>query len=201
MSGLLLVALLALNGLISWYNAKICGEHWEETKLFGGFPRVLMWCGAIQSVIGFSMIILFAEAYIAISTGHLPPKAAEAVFSLWYLLVIVPAIGTGLVITVHSWIVAWRERNIANIGTAAWNTFASASNIYQAANGGVSEAFGKVGDLFSSDDSKEAAAIKLVIAMVVISLLGGVLVTMYLIRKYARNARQVAAFLAKTPKA
>lgn len=185
---ILFVALLAINLLISWWNAKVCGTYWSESKALGGFPRLLMWCGAVQSAIGFSMIILLVEVILAQAFGYLPSKAAQAAFSLWYLFIIVPCIGTGIIITVHSWIVAWRERNWQNIGAAAWNTFATGHNIYSAANGGVSDAFGKVGDLFSGDDSKEAAACKLVILLVAISLVGGALITGWLIKRYDRIA-------------
>lgn len=188
MNALFIVAILAINVIISWYNAKVCGSHWSEAKALGGFARVLMWCGAIQSVIGFSMAILFVEVFAGVAFGQLPAKAADAAISLWYLAVIVPCIGTGLIITVHSWVIAWRERSWQNIGGAAWNTFATGHNIYSAANGGVSSAIEKVGDLFSGD-SKEGAAAKLVIAIVVLALLGGALLTAVLIGKYDRQAR------------
>lgn len=188
MSAFVLIILLLLNGVVSWWNAKVCGAHWSESKALGGFPRVLMWCGAIQSAIGFSMLLLVAGITAGLASGHLPAKAASAAMSLWYLAVIVPCIGTGLIITVQSWVVAYRERSWANMGVAAYNTFASGMNIYQAADGGVSDALSKVGDLFSSGDSKEAAAIKLVLLLVVGSLIGGALLTAWLIRVYDRRA-------------
>ena len=196
MSTFIIVAVLAINLAISWYNAKVCGTYWAESKALGGFPRVLIWCGAIQSVIGFSMLILFVEVFGAAALGYLPPKAMDAAFSLWYLAVIVPCIGTGLIITIHSWAVALRERNWQSMGAAAWNTFATGHNIYSAANGGVSDALGKVGDLFSGSDSKEGAAAKLVLLLVVVSLLGGVLLTAWLIGIYDRRVRRELAAMA-----
>lgn len=187
MNLILIIGLLVVNTFISWYNAKVCGEHWSESKALGGFARVLMWCGAIQSAIGFSMILLLAEMGIAIATGSLPQKAVEAAASLWYLAVIIPALGTGLIITVHSWIIAIRERSWQNMGAAAWNTFATGHNVYSAANGGVSDALSKVGDLFDGDD-KDGVIAKLVILLVAIALAGGGLLTALLIRKYDRRA-------------
>lgn len=183
---LILFAIIALNLLISWYNARICGTYWAESKALGGFPRLLMWCGAIQSAIGFSMALVVVEVLAATKLGYLSPQHADAAFSLWYLGAILPCIGTGLIITVHSWVVAWRERSWSNMGTAAWNTFATGHNIYSAANGGVSTAFDKVGDLFKGNDNKQA---QLVIALVLLSLVGGVLITMWLIGLYDRRAR------------
>lgn len=183
---LILFAIIAINLLISWYNAKICGTYWAESKAMGGFPRLLMWCGAIQSAIGFSMALVVVEVLGAASLGYLSPKAVDAAMSLWYLGAILPCIGTGLIITAHSWVVAWRERSWSNMGTAAWNTFATGHNIYSAASGGVSTAFDKVGDLFKGNDNKQA---QLVIALVLLSLVGGVLITMWLIGLYDRRAR------------
>lgn len=193
MSLLICLALLAVTLLASWYNAVTCGKHWTEAKIMGGFPRVLMWCAATQSAIGFSMLLILLVGGGAQALGYLPPKAAHAAMSLWYLLVIVPAIGTGLVLTIHSWAVAWRERNWQNIGTAAWNTYASASNIYDAANGGVLDAILDVGNLLDSDDEAASVAIKLVLFVVAIAILGGVLITAALIRRHDRIAHREAA--------
>ncbi len=186
MSIILTVLLLGLTGLVSWYNAKVCGSHWAEAKALGGFPRVLMWCGAIQSAIGFSMLILLVELGIGLVTGYLPAKAASAAMSLWYLAVIVPCIGTGLIITIQSWVTAYRERSWANAGIAAYNTFATGMNIYNAANGGVSEAISKVSDLFGDDDNPLG---KVVLLLVVIAIAGGAVVTSWLISRYDRQAR------------
>lgn len=186
MSIAILIGIILLNLVISWWNAKACGSHWSESKAIGGFVRVLMWCGVIQSAIGFSMALIFVEVIVAGSLGYLSPKAVDATLSLWYLAVILPAIGTGLVITVHSWAIAWRTRSWGDMGVAAWNTFASGSNIYNAANGGVSTALDKVGDLFKGNDNKQA---QLVIALVLLSLVGGVLITMWLVGIYDRKAR------------
>lgn len=119
---LILFAIIALNLLISWYNAKICGTYWAESKAIGGFPRLLMWCGAIQSAIGFSIALVVVEVLGAASLGYLSPKAVDAAMSLWYLGAILPCI-------------------------------------------------------------------ELVIALVLLSLVGGVLITMWLIGLYDRRAR------------
>lgn len=183
------LAILAINLGVSWYNAVVCGRHWTETKIMGGFPRLLMWCAATQSAVGFSMLLIIIGVFGASALGHMPPKAMHAAMSLWYLAVIIPAIGTGLVVTIHSWIVAWRERSWQNVGAAAWNTYAAGSNLFNAANGGVLDAILDVSDLFDGDDAGGAIA-KLVLFLVIVSLLGGVLVTCLLIRKHDRIARR-----------
>ena len=179
----LILLLLAINFGVSWFNCYAVGGMWAESKAIGGWTRLLAWCGAIQAAIGFSSVIGFAVGFALHATGHLPPNVAKGAASLWYLLVIIPAIGTGLIITIESWIIAFRERSLLNMGTAAYNTFAQIHNMYGAIEG-IGEAFKGIGDLFDSDN-KDAAPVLLAITLVVIALGGGIILTALLIRKYA----------------
>lgn len=185
MTSLIIAGLLVLNLVISWWNCRVVGSMWKESKFVGGFMRVLAWCGAVQAAVGFSSVIMLVLVFTAYATGHLPAKYAEAAGSLWYLLIIVPAIGTGLIITVHSLIQAWRERSMVNMGVAAWNTFASASNLYSAASS-VPSAFGKVGDLFKGDKDQQKVA--LVLLIVAASIGGGIIITAMLVRHYSAKS-------------
>jgi len=178
------ILLLLINLGIAWWNCYAVGSTWPETKAAGGFTRVLAWCGAIQSAVGFSMAIGAVELCILKATGHLPPRIMNGALSLWYLLIIVPVIGSGLAITIQSWITFWRERTIGNFGVTAWNTYAQLSNMYQAIDG-VGAAFKGVGDLFSSSDEDDDSSWQIAVALVAIALLGGVLLTRALIFHYA----------------
>lgn len=191
---LLIVGLVALNCGISWWNCKVVGGIWVEARKMGGFMRVLAWCGAVQAAVGFSSALIILLAFGALAFGYLPPEYANGAISLWYLLIIVPAIGTGLIITVHSLITAWRERNIANMGVAAWNTFASGLNLYNASSG-IPDAWEAVSDLFSSKDKDDSKA-ALLILIVVAAIAGGVLITMGLIKHYAAQAKVPTAVAA-----
>lgn len=185
---LFIVGLLALNGFISWWNCKVTGSIWVEARQAGGFMYVLAWCGAVQAAVGFSSVLIFGMAFGAYSFGYLPKEYANAAISLWYLLIIFPALGTGLVITVHSLITAWRERNIANMGIAAWNTFAQASNMYRAIDG-IPNAWNAVSAVLSSSDGKgkkdNDSKAALLILIAVLAVIGGIIITTSLIRYYA----------------
>jgi hypothetical protein len=181
MDQLLFVLLMVINLGISFWNARVCGQCWVEAKAVGGFIRLLVWCGAIQSAIGFSMIIIVLMALIG--GPYLPPEVTKLMLSLWYLMIIVPALGTGFIITVHSWIMAYRERSLANLGAAGWNTFASAYNTYNAVSG-IGQVWENVTDgLFSGDGDNKGAM--LAILLVVIALCGGILITTMIIKHYA----------------
>jgi hypothetical protein len=179
----MIVLILALNFGISWLNCYVLGGIWVESRALGGFSRVLAWCGATQAAIGFSSVIGVVIGFVLQASGHLPPKVATGAVSLWYLLIIVPAIGTGLILTIQSWIVAFRERSLSNMGTAAYNTFAQLHNMYGAIDG-IGKALDGVSDLFDSKD-KDSAPILFAILLVVVALAGGVILTALLIRKYA----------------
>lgn len=184
---LIIILLLALNFGISWWNCYAVGKVWEETKAVGGFPRVLAWCGAIQSVIGFSSVIGALLGFIAYQLGYLPPTVLKGAVSLWYVLVIIPCVTTGLIITIESWNQWWRDRSLMNLGVAGYNTFAQIHNTVSMIQN-FGPALDDVGDLFEaltgSDDIKGKAA-GAAIFLVIVALAGGVLLTMVLIKKYS----------------
>jgi hypothetical protein len=100
-------------------------------------------------------------------------------------------IGTGIAITIQSWAYFWKERNFTNGAVAGWNTFADIYNIYEAARG-IPEAFKIVGELFNPDglgeeDGIKTYAVKVVIGLVVVSVVGGILTTTWIIKATARN--------------
>ena len=184
----MIVLILLANLFISFFNARSAGTVWAEAKAVGGWVRILVWCGAIQSAVGFTFIYAYLAAMIAISTGYLDQQAAEVFASLIYVMIIVPAIGTGIVITLQSWIALAREQSLANLGTAAWNTYASAHNIYHAVQG-FGGAFDKVasglGGLFEDNrrDKKDSSGIVILLAVIVV--LAGILTTATIIKRYA----------------
>jgi len=197
-----LYLILALNFGISWWNARTCGRAWVESKAIGGPIRVLVWCGAVQSAIGFSSVFLFPLLFVAnaLFPDYFTGDQLSGAVSLWYLTIIFPALGTGLIITIESWIAAYRDHSLMNLGVAAYNTFAEVHNAMGAING-LGPAFQAVGKMFASvasgrGDAKGKAAIlgaMIAIAVVVIALSAGVILTAVLIHRYAGTVPLPAA--------
>jgi len=183
--GMLLLVLI-FNAVISFLNARNVGRVWAESKAIGGWIRVVVWAGAIQSAVGFTYIYAFIVAYIAVSTGYLPVSMLGVLMSLMYLMIIVPLIGSAIIITIQSWITAARDRSLMNLGVAGWNTFATAYNTYNAIQsfGPAIDAVQQgLGGLFDSDgDSDDNAGRVILLAAIV--LLAGVLTTNVIIRRY-----------------
>ncbi|RYD61890.1 MAG: hypothetical protein EOP83_15965 [Verrucomicrobiaceae bacterium] len=169
---ILVLGILALNIFISYFNARSVGQVWDERNAHGTFMWALIWSGFIQAVLGFSMPIIGVLLGGLYLLGKLSPKAVEAGLSLWYLTAIIPLLGTGMIITIHSWIETYRDRSWTNIGITAYNTYAMASNVYSAATN-IGPMFGKVMEFFSSDDEDNNSIKALVGAVVVMSFVGG----------------------------
>ena len=193
-SSLWLFLILALNFGISWWNARTCGRAWVESKAVGGGIRVLVWCGAIQSAIGFSSVFLFPLIFVAnaLFPDYFTDEYLNGALSLWYLTIIFPALGTGFIITIESWIAAYRQHSVANLGVAAYNTLAQVHNT-MAAIDGLRPAFESVGKMFASamsgrgDARGKAAILGLMIAILVVglALAAGSILTAVLIHRYA----------------
>ena len=202
MDMLLLIGILLLNVFISVWNCYAVGTAWNEVSAKGGwFSKLILWSGAIQSGVGFSMPILIALAFTAakVLTGgeesYLTPNEAkemmQAIFNLWYVAVIFPILGTGLAITAHSLKVAYERRDFASVGTAAWNTFAQVHNTWGAVEN-LGGAFGNLGEFFGKalggkGDGRAKVAI-LVVLLVVLALVGGFMIAFGLIRYFGRES-------------
>lgn len=201
MDALILFAILTLNVLISIWNCFAVGSAWKDTMALGGwFNKTILWSAIIQSGVGFSMPILIGLAYLSVGlmTGGEEPaltmaegqQIIEWIFSLWYVAVIFPILGSGFAIWAHSLREAYRRRDFPSIATAGWNSFAQINNTVSAVQN-LGGALGNVGELFrvlgkSKGDGKGQAAI-LVIILVIIALVGGFMIAFGLVRYFAKR--------------
>jgi hypothetical protein len=152
------------------------------------------WMAAIMSASGFTWCYMVIAALlgtvIPVKDSHgeyhplLTPEMLKAFCDLGYLVVVLPILGSGLAITIHSWGVFWRRRNFSSGATAGWNTFAQVYNFYGAARH-IPEAGIGVKDFFGgkSDDKSKAIVALLVVGAVI----GGILTTWAIIRSVAKS--------------
>jgi len=184
-----------LNFAISWLNAWGCGKTWNETKTNGGVPHFMNWMGAIMSASGFSWCYMVIAAFLGsvipvtdketgISAPLLTPHMLEVFCNLGYLAIILPILGSGLAITIHSWGVFWRRRNFTDGAIAGYNTFAQVYNFYGAFRH-VPDAGLSVKDFFFGKDSRDSKGI--VAALALFSVIGGILTTYLIVRSVAKS--------------
>lgn len=174
---------------ISIWNAHVVGRYWTERHQLPGWTQFMLWCGVIMSVCGFfavtvsilTMIMhdthLFEALALALFKWEMTPSDVEGlvqnVFDLAYLAIIFPVLGTGLAITINSWIIAVARRDWASAGIAAYNTGAQIYNTVRAFRH-VPQATRSLGSGFKlrlgKDSGKAVAYLVLLLFPVIISL-------------------------------
>jgi hypothetical protein len=182
----LVLLLLVVNFGISWWNARMVGLDWVETRHLGGWIRLMAWMGWLMSALGFTWCYVLILALLARSAGYIDDQAMQGAIALGYLVVIPGVLISGSFIWIDSLVQAWRRRDLPSIGIAAWNTFAEVSNVAAAVQG-VGGAAKSVGSLFTKADPDEVkgAAILIVVLIVVAAVAGGFITTEMIRRHYA----------------
>jgi hypothetical protein len=202
MDSLLMILLLLLNVVISVWNCYAVGTAWKDTVALGTtFEKVVLWSAVIQSGVGFSLPILLALAYGSVpflTAGTNPSMTVaegeqfmQAIFSLWYVAVIFPILGSGLAIWAHSIRTAFQRRDFGSIATAGWNSFAQVHNTISAVNN-LGGAIGNVGEFFSGVTSSKGDVKNktrlLLMLIVLIALVAGFMIAFGLVRYFARTS-------------
>lgn len=184
-----------LNLVISILNAVGAGYAWNYTKLQGGIAHFMNWMAAIMSACGFTWCILIPLSYGCQAAGWLTPEQSLAMLELGYVIIIPAVLGTGLVITIDSWVQFYKRPGLLNGGVAAYNTFAQVRNTMNAIEV-MPKALGHLGKVLggdgkrssgSSDDAKGKAAL-LIIVLVALSLISGILLTRWIILSMAQRS-------------
>ncbi len=179
----ILFLLMLLNTGISAWNAYAAGAYITESRVVGGWPRLIVWCGLVMSACGFSWVYLVIITLVAVSGGWLTLQEGKILFDLGYLALLLPILGSGLGIWAHSIMVAVRRRKLGDVGIAAWNTYAQAHNTWEAARH-APNALKEVVEFMKSDDADEAKGkvIALIIGLAILALSMGVITTALIAR-------------------
>lgn len=200
---MIMIGLLwVLNFVISIFNAWGCGHTWDQTKQSDtGIPHFLNWCGAVMSACGFTWCYTILLAFVASVTPHtledgsvttwLSPEGFQATLEMGYMIVTLPILGSGLVITLESWAYAWRRRTLGSGGIAAYNTFAQVHNAYSAVQT-IPGVFSHLSKFFSSSSGKKDGQGTIVIVLAIAALLSGVLTTVAIITATRNSVKRHA---------
>ncbi len=189
----MILLLLAVNLGISWWNARVVGFDWVESKFIGGYVRFMCWMGWLMSALGFTWCYVLILAVFAHGAGFIDARQMDAAVSFGYLVVIPGMLFSGLFIWIDSLVVAWRRRDLPSIATATWNTFAEIHNAYGAVSG-IGSALKSVGNLFSDADEDEAKiGAVIVVVLIVVAAVAGGFVTTELIRRHYAATRPLPA--------
>lgn len=193
MTGALMVLLLCWNLFVSWGNAKFVGMNWKEGRK-NGFVWWINICAAIMSACGFTWCYALIISTVGGAFGWIPPEAVKAIQELTYVFVIMPILGSGLGITVYTLRRAWESGDSREIGNAAYNVFAQASNTYDAIVhmpsifadlgsffGGSSSSKSSSSSSSKDDDNGGGAIAMVVVGLVIFAIIGGIWTTVQII--------------------
>lgn len=208
----LLVLLFIFDGAVSAINAYSAGIVWPERRAAGPFGKAVIWSTEIMAACGFTWMYLGLLTLVGIALGHNHSVAASkdwgwlahisswvpALFDIGYLMIIIPILGSGIVIMVHSWTVAYRRRTFGSGALASYNTFANLYNLYGAVQtipdvihdligffGGASVHGGSGSKSTSSNANDEEGMV--IITMAILALLAGIFTTAAITRWSARR--------------
>lgn len=198
----MIFAILLLNTVVWYVNSTNVGRFWSERHQLPGWTQFMLWCGAIMAVCGLTSVLvtvitlamydLHAFEFLAMQLFEveLTPRDVEglvmSVFNAAYLGIVFPVIGSGLAITINSWIVAAARRDAVSIGIGIYNTGAQIHNMVSAARH-VPEAFEGLGNWFKdleidSDNAKGYALLTLFLLPLIVSLGLAILLTVLVMR-------------------
>lgn len=198
MEFLLIAFVWVLNFAISWWNAYVCGKCWVESKAVGGWHRFMVWMGAIMSACGFTWCYLIFESLTAYHFQFIDAYWMTISLELGYIILIPVILFAGYAITLDSWARAFRRGGVLNYGVAAYNSWATYHNTYNAITT-FGKAFGDVVDAFgggskgrsrSSSDSKNAGQALMALVVIFLVLLAailGILTTTLIIKRTAAS--------------
>lgn len=181
---------LLLNFIISWANAWYAGQVWTDAKVAGGWSRCIAWSAAIMSACGFTWVFMFFLALAAKASGVLHDEQIKILIELTYVAAIIPILGSGLAIWAGSLADAWRDTNLISVGSAAWNTYAMAHNVSEAASllptfvEDIGDFFGGAGD---DDSPGHGLLVVLVIFLFLVAVVGGALLTTAILKSSAKD--------------
>ncbi|CAN5513718.1 hypothetical protein BH11CYA1_BH11CYA1_27480 [soil metagenome] len=188
----ILIFVWVLNFGISWLNAWGCGKAWAEAKAAGGWPRFMVWMGAIMAASGFTWCFLLPLSLGAVAFDFLPAHYGMLALKLGYVLIIPGILFSGLMITIDSWARAFREGGVLNYGVATYNTFAQVHNTMSAMST-FGDALSDVVSGFSVDlDGEDGLKLGLALAalaLVALSVVAGIVVTVLIIKRTAASDR------------
>lgn len=185
---LVLFGVMILNFGISFWNAYACGAYLTESKIIGGWTRVLVWSGLVMSACGFTWVYLVIIDMVAISTGYITQEQGQVLFELGYLMILIPILGSGFTIWIHSIVKAFKTRKLGDVAVAGWNTYAQVHNTYSAARH-APDALRNVMDFFSGGKKSSSRSSSnnnnggvIIILLVILALASGIITTAVIAR-------------------
>lgn len=185
----MIIFIWLLNLAISIWNAYATGKVWVEAKHAGGGRRFMAWMGYIMASLGFSWDILMVVGNVLVSAGKITPDQADLFFQAGYVLLVPGFLFSGYAIMFQSWANAYRNHSVANMGVAAYNTYANIHNTFNAVDN-FPKAFGSVFKALTGGSGKGKAN-GLIIFVAIVCVLSGFIIAALIVHRVAGSDTEV----------
>jgi hypothetical protein len=128
---LLLAAIVIFDFVVSLWNAYSSGVIWGllRNQAGHGFEKVCAVAGLGLAFAGMAYSTTIILSWVALQIGFIAIWDFLYLVSFDFLVFGAMIIGFGLLITVQSIVIAYRQRNFGSIAIASWNTFAEVWDI------------------------------------------------------------------------
>jgi len=162
MDNIFLILVIILNFLICGWDSFAAGMLWGGATT--RFERILSACAMTIGFVG----MFYTFILVGVVVGVLGQEFLIAT----NVVLGIPLIGAGIVITVHSWMQVWRERRWWQFAISIWNSFAIIWDITVWIRS--VQALGSIGDLGSllkGGDARVKAIMFLIVAFILTCLI------------------------------
>ncbi|MCL5054768.1 MAG: hypothetical protein M1169_02325 [Firmicutes bacterium] len=132
-SGLMIAVILGFDFIISIWNAYQSGlilglmERHEIPEVT--FEKVCAYSGLGEAYVGLTYVLIIIIGYIALQLQYIDFQTFQVLLTLNFLVFGFLIIGFGVMLTVQSIIIAYKQRTAASIFAALYNTFAEVWDI------------------------------------------------------------------------
>lgn len=182
----MILFILTLNLIVSWFNAWSIGRSIAEVKAAGGIRKIVSWFVTAFSAYGFTWTYVCIVTFIIQIFFKSQPKFSDIILSFGYLGIILSSIGLYLALALQLWAYFWKRSvfftdaifnlNIAGYIYEKYKTLSiipiTIKNIIKSL-------------MISGED--EAPLLAIVITFIIITIFSGVLTTMCIIRSTVKN--------------
>lgn len=168
-----IVMIFLVNPVIAFLNAKNVGYNWISIGNTTTWEKCVLVSGLVQSVIGYTIPVFGILLGIGYISHLLTNNQLFLSVDLMWISIIVPIVGTGIVITIQSVKDAIQDRSFGNIAIAVWNVGSTIENLFDL----FSNFGGIIGDINKRSDDENGSGLLIVISIVMIALCSGMVLT------------------------
>lgn len=110
MSAGTILLLMGFTFVVSWYTAWAHGRYWTESRLVGGWLRLVVIAGVVLAALGFTWVYFTFLTALAVGTEFITLEDAQAMYGMGIPAIAGTLVGSGGAVGIHGRVLAYRRR-------------------------------------------------------------------------------------------